>query len=92
MINRDPNLLNVFDLRRVYHLPPHFEKVIVKKHISEKQLSDWIYENLHGRFYIGDVDVRENEDNKKSITRYTVVAFEEASEASYFSLFVDKIQ
>lgn len=92
MLNKELNPLNIFELRRVYHLPPHFEKVLVKQQVTQKALSDWIYENLHSRFYIGDEDVRENEDNKKSITRYTVVAFEEASEASYFSLFVDKIK
>ena len=82
------NPLNVFGLRRLEHCPPHFEPVVFDNYYNEKHVSDWIYENLQGRFYLGIKDVYV--DHKLS-KRQTVVAFEQASEASYFSLLLPQI-
>ena len=79
------NPLNVHQLRRVYHCPPHFEQVTFSPYITEKQVTDWLYENLTGRFYIGLVDVSRTPGGKV-IDRDMLVAFELPSEASYFSL------
>jgi hypothetical protein len=92
------NPLNVHNMRRMDWCPPHFEKIIFdpmnsdwlvfsKAKSEKKLLSDWIYENLSGRFYIGYHDTQEN--NKS--TRKTVVAFEIANEASFFSLNLNNI-
>ena len=83
------NPLNVFGLRQLTHCPPHFERVQFDLSSSEKDITDWIYENLQGRFYIGSVDVRQP-DNRPTF-RQALVAFEQASEASYFSLFLPQI-
>lgn len=76
------NPLNVHGLRQLKWLPPHFEQVQFPSMVTDKQLSDWIFENLEGRFYIGDVDNPE---------RSTLVAFELVGEASYFSLLLPQI-
>ena len=86
----EANPLNVHGIRQVFHCPPHFEQVIFDLHTSEKDLTDWIYENLQGRFYIGVVDVASTPGGKV-INRQQVVAFELPGEASYFGLFLPQI-
>ncbi len=81
------NPLNVFGLRKLDHCPPHFEQVTFNSYVNEKHISDWVYENLSGRFYVGYRDIQGN----RTLERHCVVAFEQASEASYFSLFLPQI-
>lgn len=50
---------------------------------SAKQIIDWIYTNLSGRFFFGEVT------NGSSMHRR--VAFEVHSEASYFALILPEI-
>jgi len=80
------NPLNIFDLREIGHCPPHFCKVRFDLKTSEKSIKDWIYENLTGRFWIGDV-YSENENDSFHMEK--CVAFEVHAEASYFSLMLD---
>ena len=82
------NPLNVFGLRELQHCPPHFEKVSFEMRASQKHIRDWLYENLSGRFWMGD-QYYASEGNKLSLEK--CVAFEEHSEASYFSLMLDQI-
>lgn len=82
------NPLNVFGLRKLAHCPPHFEQVVFDSYVAEKLVSDWVYENLAGRFYVGYQDVVLN---GSSFQRQMVVAFEQPAEASYFSLFLPQI-
>ena len=82
------NPLNVHGLRRLEHCPPHFERVQFDPHVNDKTVSDWIYENLAGRFYVGHTDVGQD---SKPLRRQMIAAFELASEASYFSLFLPQI-
>ena len=86
----EPNRLNVHQLRRVNHCPPHFERVIFEPYITEKTVADWLYENLEGRFYVGDIDVA-RVSGGKPIDRNLLVAFELPGEASYFSLILPTI-
>ena len=83
------NPLNVFGLRQMSHCPPHFERVPFDIRTSEKKISDWIYENLSGRFWLGDVFEDGQSDSVSS--RCKCVAFEEHSEASYFALNLDQL-
>lgn len=83
------NPLNVHGLRTVSWCPPHFEPVQFDLQVSEKTITDWIYENLEGRFYIGNVDVIQ--PNNRPTFRQCLVAFEHPSEATYFSLFLPQI-
>ena len=85
--HNDVNPLNVFDLRQTAHCPPHFVQVPFDLATSEKRIVDWIYENLDGRFYFGDYIFSDKEGTKSQ----KCVAFEIHSEASYFSLFLDKV-
>ncbi len=82
------NPLNVFGLRRLSHCPPHFECVIFDNYITEKTISDWIYENLSGRFYVGFQDTN---SHGQPFQRQMVVGFEQPAEASYFSLFLPQM-
>lgn len=80
------NPLNVAGLREIDHCPPHFQRVEFTLATGNKQIKDWIYENLNGRFWIGHAYNQE-----AGIQMYTCVAFEISSEASYFALMLDKI-
>ena len=84
----EANPLTVFGLRRVDHCPPHFTRVLFDLHTTEKAITDWIWENLSGRFYIGDEYI---ETAGESMHMQKLVAFEIAGEASYFSLIFDTI-
>ena len=86
----EPNPLNVHQLRRVHHCPPHFEQVMFEPYATEKQITDWLYENLEGRFYVGNIDVARTPGGKP-IDRNLLVAFELPAEASYFSLILPTI-
>jgi hypothetical protein len=57
---------------------------------TEKQITDWLYENLEGRFYVGNIDVARTPGGKP-IDRNLLVAFELPAEASYFSLILPTI-
>lgn len=84
------NPLNVFDLRRLNHCPPHFSKVIIKHlYVDPKKVTDWIYENLSGRFCM--IDYVDESDTGRSNQVDKCVAFEEAGEASMFTLMIDQI-
>ena len=81
------NPLNLFDLRRVNHCPPHFFGVDFDISTNEKKITDWIYENLQGRFYLGDYYVGAN--GLKAIKKRA--GFEIHGEASYFALILQDI-
>ena len=82
------NPLNVFGMRKLNHCPPHFDRVVFDIKVNEKKISDWIFENLAGRFWLGDVYVNKEKD---SFEMSKCVAFEQKSEASYFALFLDQV-
>lgn len=83
------NPLNVHGLRELSWCPPHFECVQFDLYTSAKDITDWIYENLEGRFYMGQIDIRETMTSPTH--RKTLVAFEHPGEASYFSLYLTQI-
>lgn len=94
--NNEPNPLAVFNMRRLAHLPPHFEKITFDIQVNEKNILDWLYEHTEGRFYFGGVSVPSTKNKfpggyptKTSRTR--CVGFEVHSEASYFALFLPEI-
>ena len=86
--HREANPLAVFGLRRLEHCPPHFTRVFIDKLVSEKAITDWIYENLSGRFYFGEY-YKTSTENVAYIE--TLVGFEIPGEASMFSLVVDTV-
>jgi hypothetical protein len=62
--------------------------VIFDLAVQDKDLVDWLYENLEGRFYSGQIDVRQESG---VIARQQCIAFELAAEASYFALFLPQL-
>jgi hypothetical protein len=76
------NPLNVHGLRQLEFNPPHFTDIILESRSSEKEISDWIWENLQGRFYVGPIDII----NDGHYTRKICISFELEEEVSYFSL------
>ena len=89
MLNHnEPNPLNVHGLRQLSHCPPHFTPVIFDLAVQDKDLVDWLYENLEGRFYSGQIDVRQESG---VIARQQCIAFEQSSEASYFAIMLPTI-
>ena len=87
--HNEVNPLAVFGLRRVDHCPPHFTKFSFDLNTSDKIITDWIYENLTGRFYYGD-EYFVHESNGK-VGMHKSAAFEIPGEASYFALQLDTV-
>ena len=86
--HNEVNPLAVFGLRMMEHCPPHFTTIEYNSHASEKVITDWIWEHLDGRFYIGDIYI---DTPGASIAMKKMVGFELPGEASYFSLILDTI-
>ena|ERR1035437_2440333 len=82
------NSLAVFGLRELEHCPPHFVKVEFALATEEKNITDWIWANLEGRFWVGDWYTKTTE---KKITFQRCAAFEIPGEASFFVLQLDRI-
>jgi len=73
------NPLAVFGLRRLYHRPDHLTIVTFTLCCDIKIISDWVWENLSGRFYLSN----------DWISSGCIIGFELPAEASYFSLMLD---
>jgi len=82
------NPLNTHGLRQMDFCPPHFEKVLFDIKVDEHRICDWIWSNLSSRFYIGEW-VSTGHDARRSQCK--IIAFEDPSEATYFGLFLDRI-
>jgi hypothetical protein len=85
--HNEANPLAVFGLRRVEHCPPHFTRITFDPLAPEKSITDWIWVNLSGRFYIND----EYYTTETGISVQRMVAFEQPGEASMFALTLDQI-
>jgi hypothetical protein len=86
-----PNPLNAHNLRIVKNCPPHFYAVDFDLRSKPKIITDWIYENLSGRFYFGDVVNTGTAESEKNFSLQKRAAFEIHSEASYFALVLTEI-
>jgi len=87
--NGEANPLTVHGLRELARCPPHFVQVKFELRNRYKQITDWIWENFEGRFWIGDIYYP---TERGSIAMTACAAFELAGEASMFSLMLDQIQ
>jgi hypothetical protein len=83
----EPNPLNIHGLRQLEHLPPHFTPVFFELYTSERNIENWIWENLEGRFFLNDYHTINETDLKIHIVK--CAAFELSAEASYFSLMLN---
>lgn len=82
------NPLAVFGLRRLDHCPPHFTRVDFDLRTTEKNISDWVYANTDGRFFLGD---QYSVNSENHIVMHKCLAFELPGEASYFAIQLDQI-
>jgi hypothetical protein len=82
------NPLNVFGLRRMDHCPPHFERIDFDLKVDSKNIVDWVYENLAGRFYFSDAYTTDSQGRVQMVYR---IGFENAGEASIFGLMLPTI-
>ena len=83
------NPLNVSGLRRVSHCPPHFHFIDFDLRSNEKAITDWVYENLSGRFYFGDQYNYNTTTHRLEMCKR--LAFEIPGELSYFGLCIDSV-
>jgi len=81
----EPNPLNIHGLRQLEYLPPHFTPVFFDLYVSMRDIENWIWENLSGRFYFGDY--HQVADGKVHIVK--CAGFELPAESSYFSLMLN---
>jgi hypothetical protein len=83
--NGKPNPLNFLDLRRVHFPAHHFHYVDLEKYSPSvlKKTDSWIYNNLNGRYYIGQGICL---DSSNSISYVTKIGFEQEKELSFFLL------
>lgn len=81
---KEPNALNIFDLRKASSLPPYFESVSIPYTYNiENALNKWIYKNLKGRYFIGKgLDI----DRSNTVNTVLKVGFEDGKEMAYFML------
>lgn len=82
----EANKLSIFGMRLMSYCPPHFTPIDFDLIAKEKQITDWLWENTEGRFFIGDIWTTEGPLRIKKR-----VAFENAGEAGYFALILDTI-
>jgi len=83
------NPLNLFGLRETEHCPPHFQQIVFDSKVADKQIRDWIYENLSERFWLGDLYTVDADTNRIELKK--CVAFESHAEARFFALLLDQI-
>jgi hypothetical protein len=86
--HNEANPLAVFGLRELEHCPPHFTRYCFDLKTTEKNISDWIWTNLSGRFWFGDHYFKDPANN---VALQKCAAFEIAGEASMFALMLDQI-
>ena len=84
----EANPLAVFGIRQLDHCPPHFTCVDFNSRTTDKNITDWIWSNLSGRFYFGEHYYKGEENSVHFQKR---AAFEIAGEASMFALILDQI-
>ena len=86
--NGEVNPMAVHGLRELMYCPPHFVKVQFDSRVSKKLITDWIWENLEGRFWFNDwYFISES----GSVSMSSCAAFEISGEASMFALCLDQI-
>jgi hypothetical protein len=83
--NGKPNPLNYFDLRRTSFPAKHFHFQIISKYspVLLKSIDRWIYQNLNGRYYVGQAL---SLDNTNTIIHVIKIGFEQDKELSFFNI------
>jgi hypothetical protein len=82
-----PNPLNTHNLRIAEHNYEHFTPVYFEIRVAESAIINWVYENLEGRFWLGDYYYTDT----YGFGMKKCISFENPGEASYFAMFLDTI-
>lgn len=81
---KDPNPLNLFDVRKLKVPPRHFEFVSVPiRYNLQDSITKWIQDHLKGRFYVGKTLEVDHNNNVSSMLK---IGFEDGKELSLFTL------
>lgn len=81
------NPLNVLKMRRVDFCPLHFETITISLAYNlSNVLNEWIFENLSGRYYIGDTIELTTDNASPQLHKKIKIGFENNKELSYFML------
>jgi hypothetical protein len=78
------NPLNALELRKCDFPAHHFYYTIIPKFttVNYKNINDWVYQNLNGRYYIGQsLDLIDN-----NISYVLKIGFEQEKEVSFFKI------
>jgi len=88
--HNEANPLAVANMRQLDFCPAHFEKVMFDLIVDQRVITNWLYENTDGRFFIGQsVQLATNVSEKPKLC--FCVGFEVHAEASYFALMLNTI-
>jgi hypothetical protein len=81
---KEPNPLNLFEMRKLDRIPPHFEFISIPLSYNlQRTIEKWILYNLKGRFYVDrNIDL----DSTDTIHSVIKIGFEDGKEMSYFTL------
>lgn len=77
------NPLNVLNLRKLKHIPPHFAKMIAKNVQHIDIIDNWIYHNLDSRYCIKIAYIL---DHDRKLIEVCEIGVEEPKELSLLSL------
>ena len=82
---KEPNALNLFNIRRSKVFVPHYEYITIPYTYNiEESLNKWVLRHLKGRYFLGkSVGVSSNNGRTDNFIK---VGFEDPKEASYFML------
>lgn len=82
---KEPNPLNLFEIRKCKVIVPYFEYISIPYTYNlEESLNKWILKNLKGRYFVGrTVDILPQTNKVESLMK---VGFEDSKEMSYFML------
>lgn len=86
LTDHEINPLNLFNLRRVGILPPHFVSINVALKIEAKDIENWIFQNLKNRFYSDTVV-----DLFAKQGKVHTFGFEDPAELTFFALQLPEI-
>lgn len=83
---KEPNPLNFFGERQLDLLPPNFDVITMSLHRNKfgtlEAVTQWVYDNCKGRFYVGK-GIQLSNGTIESVIK---LGFEDPKESSYFVL------
>jgi hypothetical protein len=76
------NPLNVLGLRKLQHVPPHFEQLTIKN-VNFDEIDYWIYNNLDSRYCIKK---KQKVDDQNKLIEVIELGIEDPKETTMFLL------